>query len=455
VNAIWLLMGLLVLSYIGSFLVGGHALRNYGLPSGAEYVVLGFLLGPSALGLVERSTLATFQPVADVALGWLALVVGLGFGFVGERRVRPSRVAAGVGLSLLAGGAVALPVWLAAGLLAPMLAGRDRLILALGVGAACAETTRHAVTWVMERHRASGPLSSLIADLADSDDFGPILLMGAAFALAPAAALPWHIPIWGWTGVTLALGVALGLIAVVLLGSDFRLIQSWGVLLGTSLLTIGTAARLGMSPLLAAFAMGVTIAGASRLRDEVLAMVAPSERPVLLPMLLLAGAHINPPHLNPLAAPYLLPLAGVAIAARLVAKLVTGLLVRRAYADARGTGAALGLGLLSCGAVSMSVGLAFALRFPGPVGDAALLAAAVATVLGEFAGPAALRAVLRHAGEIAPASEEKRPAPRPAAESPVPPSDPVAEPGTTPVPRPGGEPASSPASRPAPEEGGQ
>ncbi|AKT40258.1 cation:proton antiporter [Chondromyces crocatus] len=433
-NAVWLLMGLLLLSYIGSFLVSGHALRGYGLPSGSEFVVLGFALGPFVLGLVEGPTLSLFEPVTDVALGWLALVVGLGFGFSGERRVGPGRLALGVGLSLGVGGVVAAAVWFAAGVLAKDLEGRDRTVLALGVGAACGETTRHAVAWVVERYRARGRLSSLIDDLADSDDLGPLLIMGVAFALAPAAQGAWAIPVYVWTAITIGVGVALGLIAVVLLGSDFRLIQSWGVLLGTSLLTIGTAARFGLSPLLATFVMGVTIAGGSRHRGEIVAMVAPTERPVLLPVLMLAGAHVRP-----LAAAYLLPLACVALMARVLAKLGAGLVVRQVCGPASSAPPALGLSMLSCGAVAMSMGLAFSLRFPGNVGDAVLLSAAVATVFGEFVGPVSLRSMLRRAGEIAPVSEVP---PRPgrlgrgASTSPVPVGEVprASTPGVTPIP---------------------
>lgn len=395
-NAVWLLMGLLVLSYLGSSLVSGRVLRGIGLPSGAEYVVLGFVLGPSALGLLEPSSLAAFEPVAGVALGWLALVVGLDFGFVGSRRVRPSRMALCVLMSLLTGGAVAAAVWFAAAYGAPSLERGDRALLAAGVGAVSAETTRHAVLWVTQRYSASGKLSDLIADIADCDDLGPLLMMGGAFALVPQATAQWPIPFWGWTVVTALIGVVLGLIAVVLLGSDFRLIQSWGVLLGTSLLTMGTSARVGLSPLFAAFAMGVTIAAISRHRDEIVAMVAPTERPVILPALLLAGAHVNPK-----AAPFLPWIVAIALGARLVGKLATGLVFRVVSPDARETSPWLGLGLLSSGAVAMSVGLAFALRFPGPVGHTVLFAAAAAAVFGELVGPQALRATLRKAGELA------------------------------------------------------
>jgi hypothetical protein len=55
---------------------------------------------------------------------------------------------------------------------------------------------------------------------------------------------------------------------------------------------------------------------------------------------------------------------------------------------------------MSSGALAMSIGLAFALRFPGFVGDTVLVVAAVAATAGEFVGPARLRGALQAAGEI-------------------------------------------------------
>jgi len=62
VNAILLLMGLLVLSYIGSFLVTRRSVGSAGLPSGIEYTALGYLLGPHALGLIGPDDLKAFEP---------------------------------------------------------------------------------------------------------------------------------------------------------------------------------------------------------------------------------------------------------------------------------------------------------------------------------------------------------------------------------------------------------
>jgi hypothetical protein len=49
--------------------------------------------------------------------------------------------------------------------------------------------------------------------------------------------------------------------------------------------------------------------------------------------------------------------------------------------------------------VELSIGLAFALRFPGPIGETVVVSAAAATLLGELVAPAGLRAALRRSGE--------------------------------------------------------
>jgi hypothetical protein len=86
----------------------------------------------------------------------------------------------------------------------------------------------------------------------------------------------------------------------------------------------------------------------------------------------------------------------VALAARILAKLVFG----AAIALPCRASPALGAGLLSSGALSMGIGLAFAIRFPGPVGDSVLATAFVACIVGEIVGPLVLRKVLQGAGEI-------------------------------------------------------
>ena len=399
---------LLVAAYLGTFLFGGRLIRGRGLASGAEFLVLGFLAGPEMLGLVGPELLAAFRPLTLVAIGWVALEVGLEYGFVGQRRIPLGHLALGIlgGLAtaaLVAAALGGLLHWLdpAAG---PFLRSREHLLLAAGAGIALAETTRHVVRWAVERHGAAGPLTGVLLGVTDADDLVPLVGAGLLFALFPAGPAPWVQGPGGWLGVTAVLGAVLGVVGAVLLGRDFRSNTLWGVLFGTSLMAVGMAARLDLAAVAVAFAMGLALTLTSRHRARIREAAASIERPVLLPTLLIAGASID---LS--SHPGLPLLAAAAIGARLTGKWLEGLALLAGSPATRRAGPLLGLGLASSGAVSVTVGLAFALRFPGPIGSTILALAAAAAVAGEFIGPAALRASLRRAGELpepAPAEAE-------------------------------------------------
>ncbi|MFO0568133.1 MAG: potassium transporter Kef [Polyangiaceae bacterium] len=408
-NAILLLVGLLVLAYLGSILVGGRAIRGYGLPSGSEYLILGFVLGPHVLGVVDRAVLGAMEPFLQVGLAWLALVIGVDYGFVGARRVPLSRLILGLCLSLACGLGVAA-AFATYALNFTGLQGRELLIACIGVGAVSCDTTRHAVRWVVERYAARGTLSDLVADIADADDLVPLLSITFAFALAPSPNIQLEVPFWLFAVTTLGTGVLLGALSSALLRVELRTTQTWGILLGAALFGIGTAARLGKSALGLLFALGLTISILGGRRTELRRMLERTEQPVLLPVLVLAGAYVNLEGIpNPVG------LVLVVLASRVATKWVAGAILRLTPSG-RGAGRILGLGLLPSGALTMAFGLAFALRFPGVLGQTVLVVAALVTVFGELVGPTSLRLALARAGEIeAPASSRLRPSSRPPA----------------------------------------
>lgn len=412
-SSILVLVGLLVLAYLGSILVGGRAVRGYGLPSGSEWLLLGFVLGPHALGAVERGTLVALEPVAQVALAWLALVIGVDYGFVGERPIRARRLFAGVILSLGAGVGVAAAFAVYAQTFTS-LRDHDLLITCIGVGAVSCETTRYAVRWVVERYAAAGPLSDLVADVSDADDLIPLVSITLAFALEPTPGLTLTLPFWGVALSTLAAGVLLGALASALLRVELRVTQTWGILLGAALFGLGIATRLGSSALGLSFALGLTVSVLAGRRHELRAMLERTEHPVLLPVLVLAGAFVNfdaPPHLALLIV--------VVLLARTATKWSAGVLLRLSRGG-RKAGPLLGFGLLPSGALTLAFGLAFAFRFPGEVGQTVLVVAAVVTLFGELVGPTALRIALRRAGEVEPPSSSRTgrsPSQRPPAEA--------------------------------------
>jgi hypothetical protein len=143
--------------------------------------------------------------------------------------------------------------------------------------------------------------------------------------------------------------------------------------------------------------------------SELRGMVAATEGPVLLPALLLAGAHLSLPHdMNEGV------LAAVAVGARVVSNLLTGTTLAAARKSTRPATSWLGLGLLSSGTLTMMVGFSILLRFDDAIGRTALLVAAVGTGTGELVGPFALRRALLRAGELTEKGRLSQPATPPA-----------------------------------------
>jgi len=404
VSAVALLLGLLVLSYVASMLVSDRTIRGFGLPSGAEYLLLGFVLGPHALGVLGRSLVSAFEPVLIVGAAWVALVLGVGYSQIGPRRLRLSRALSGIALATLVAAGVAAITFVA------LSQGSDlelaeRLLAAAASGAVSCETTRHAVRWVAERHGSRGELSDMLADLSRSSVLVPAAIFGLVFAVAPGHELG-TTPTVLRVGLTLGLGIVLGLVATLLLGREFRRDESWGILLGTSLLAIGVASRLGLSPIAAAFAMGLTVSTFSPHRADLKAMVAPSERPVTVPVVVLAGAYLDLE-----AAPFLWVLVGTAFTARVVLELLRAGVLALVFPKARAAGPALGLGLVPSSAYTLGCGLLAAIRFPDAVGASVLVLAAVSVLAGELIGPLSLRRALERAGDIVPGRPIERPPP--------------------------------------------
>lgn len=395
-NTVFILIGLLLLSYLGSLLMNHQAGGGAGLPSGVEYAALGFVLGPHLLDLVSARDLTAFEPVVQVAIGWLAFGVGLDFGFAEDRRVRPSSLVLGTLSTLITGTAVGGATWWSLRILPTGLPPTDRLLLAGGLGAACSLTTRFAVRQVTERRWVRDrPLSSRYDEIAHSDGLLPLVAVAMLFAMDAPHVVALSVPLWQWPAITVGLAILLAGGAALLLRDDMAMEDTWGILFGVALLAIGVAACAGASTLATCFFMGLALSLLSGHRRALRALVVPTERPVLLPALLLAGARLD------FRATAALPwIAAAAIGARVTAKIVVGWLLAARLSPGQKGGAFAGLSFASCGALAMCIALAFALRFPGVIGDTVLAVTVLSAVVGEIVGPAQMRRVLLAAGEL-------------------------------------------------------
>lgn len=394
-SEVLLLSVLLAAAYFGNLFVEGRAIRGFGLPSGAEWLVVGVILGPHALGVFQASVIRDLEPLVVVGLGWTALVLGIDYGYVGDRRSSWRGLFLGLALSVLCAAVVAAAAF-AYCTLQLRLAASEALIVAATLALVSSETTRHAVRWISERQGARGPLADILAEVADADGALPLLGLGVLVAISITPGLNANLAL-GWRlGAAVALALILGLIAAALLARSFAFGESWAVLIGVALLGIGISMRLGAAALTVMFISGVVISMLSHRHAELRRLLAPTERPVTLPLLVLGGATLDLRSFSPAV----IGLLGVVLLARVLAKLAGARLIAAFVPAARQSPGATGGALLASGTLSMSIGLYAYLSLEGRHGELALLAASVATAFGELVGPIMLRRALSRAGEI-------------------------------------------------------
>jgi hypothetical protein len=378
-----LLLGLLLLAYLGR--------GRWGSPSGAEAVLLGLLLGPLILGVIESSWLVAFKPMFVVGASWLALIAGLGYG-----RSATQREAGLAFLGALLTGAVAVGVALVVWFLVAQrgLPQVEALSLAAGAGIVSSATTHHGLRWVVVRYNAQGPLTYALIDLTRLSPLWPAVGLALLCAEAPGTEFG-TLPSAARFVLTLLLGAVLGVLAALLLGREFRKDESWGILLGTALLGSGICVRLGLSAVAALFGCGLTIALVSAQRAEIRSLLVPTHRAVLLPVALLAGAS-----LPAMTWQHVALLTAVTLVARLSLDLVRGRIVV-AFAKVKSNVSPwLGAGLFSTGGFTLAAALELNWRLGAELGGLLLWLAAIGNVLGEVLGPPLLRSALQRAGEL-------------------------------------------------------
>jgi len=386
VNSVIAFVALLVLSYFGGLLSSHRISRALGLASGVEYVLLGVVVGPQALGFFRLDMVLGFEPLLLMALGWLAAVLGIQYGHYGGERVPLKVVFMGLSIIALSGAGIFSAVYFGC-VLWLKLPAATALPLALGSAAVASGSAHQAVRWATGGESRANSLSRLLGGIGSVDDLLPFMLLAAFVVIAPveqqAAQPAWVRPLLG-----IGLGVVLGATVAALLGPKLHRSEFWSVLLGAVLLVVGLALQLEIPLLTPVFLLGLTLALLSPHRRVIRQLVIETERPVLVPSLLLIGALVELPQTRSEWC-----VVGIALAARLLLQFTLGATVSLFDRSLRGSGRILGQSLLSIGGASLAIGLTVFFRHPGQIGRVVLFVAVSATLIGELLGGRALRRI--------------------------------------------------------------
>jgi len=351
--------------------------------SGAEFLAIGAVIGPSGLQILDRWTLTNLEPFLILALSWIGLLLGIQLRWRHLIRFpwpyfQVSLVQGAVTLGLCFGALALLfffwtPVVAAA-------ADRWRAALCLGAVAALSSSTEAALH--EPRAAKGGHVAGLLRFVPAIDPLVTLLGLGLLFSFWHSGRQAVGVEFSGfqWLLASVGGGLLLGSLFLLLLASVHQSDEAVLAVLGMAIFSGGLASVFHLSPLVVGLIQGILISNWRRQEDLLLNMLLKLERPLYVALLVLAGAawRFDEP------AGYLL--AVLFIALRVGAKFLgvrTALAVTRLPFHVPGRW---WLGLVPQGAMAIAVAVSYGLIYDDPLGratfSAILLSTVVLTLLG-------------------------------------------------------------------------
>lgn len=386
-----LFVALVVFAFFAAHLINRYVSRIVPV-SGAEYLVIGALIGPQIpLEVLTRDSLAELAPVVSLLLGLSGFLVGL----QATRSARDAR-ATSVGfavatstLLVLAGVFAALYGWLIPPTGAPLVQlwlyevrgyqvefflTRSQVALALVMSAIASVTFSPTLSGLEAERLAKVPAYRL---LRSCSFHGQIIAISAV-----AAVLAWsrsrdetvvHLPAGVWFAGVLLLGCVLGVCFTLFIGREQSTSRIFVATVGTVTFGAGVGAELGVSPIFVNLVAGATVALTSRHRGNLTSELRRLQHPMSALLLVLTGALWVPPER---ALYWLFPL--VYLASRWLSRMTLPALWTRLLTNVDAS--RIGVGLLSQGTLAVAVAVDYALMVPERAG-VVLTTAIVGTLL--------------------------------------------------------------------------
>ncbi len=361
-------------AYFAAHVVFEWLARRFRIVSGAEYLVLGILLGPQVSGFMSANVVQSFAPFMTLALGWTGAALGMNFYL--PRLMR----APGAVYSTAATEAVLTYLFVSAlmllGLSLALGVEYHRVILpALSLGAIATATASSAVVLLGEA--TPHPVVQQLEITALMDGAFSICAFGILLCVVhiDVSIGERNLTATEWAAITLGIGVIGGSLFHLFIGPERDADRLFIAMAGAIILASGAAAYLRLSPLLPSLVIGIILVNTSTNRAELTRLMAAVEKPLYYVLLLFAGAAWQPSdRYNWIIVIVLF------VFVRAAAKLGSARLATRLVGDPALKGAQWGRGLLGQGTIALAIGMSYSLNDTTLVPNI-VFTAAVASVL--------------------------------------------------------------------------
>jgi len=285
--------------------IGGRLFQKIKIPQVVGYIFIGFLLGPSIVGIINSQMLQTLVPFSYFALGLIGFMIG------GElNRQTLKKYGKQFAVILLFEGMFAfILVTLLIGGIGSLFLKDTKMAwsLALLLGAISSATAPAATTDVLWEYKAKGPLTTTVFGIVALDDVLAIILFAVAsslvthlLGLSQGVSLTAFLqPIYEIGGAVFVGGIS-GVILIAIINHYQQKERMLVFLIGMVLFVLGFSVAINVSMLLAAMTLGIIVAnGLSSMSKQVFNIIQDFSPPIFILFFVLVGARLNPQSFTP------------------------------------------------------------------------------------------------------------------------------------------------------------
>jgi hypothetical protein len=379
-------LAVVTVGYILAYLVFDRLRDRFGYVGGAEYVIIGLLLGPRVTGLLGAAQVQDLTPLVSLALGWLGMLLGTYFRLPTMALIRGDhlRVAFAEALTTLG---CALAVLLVVLHYAVGYPWPEATVQGVTLAAVATLSSPAAVDVITRRSGGRSPIFPILQLTARIDAlvavaaFGLILAIFHQGQVSPSVRPPTATE---WAVINLAIGVASGVLFHLFLGPQSNLDEAEGssrlfvALAGAIVVASGASYYLNLSPIFTNLILGFILANSGSAHRDVTRLLLATERPVYLALLIFAGAAWSP------GSRELLFIAPLFVLIRLGSRFVGGWVAGARVAPRELRTPRLGRALLAQGGIAVALAVNYTQVRPDLNPDLILTATLVSVLLFEI-----------------------------------------------------------------------
>jgi hypothetical protein len=355
-------LAVITVGYIFAYLIFDRLRDRYGYVGGAEYVVIGFLLGPRVTGLLDAGQVQDLTPIVSLALGWLGMLLGTYFRLPTMALIEGDYIRVAFAEALATFG-IALGALLALFRYVVEAPWPDAAVLSGTLAAVATLSSPVAVDAVVDRFRVRSRVPPVLQLAARMDALVAVVAFGLVLAIfhqgdvAPGVRPPTATE---WAVINVAVGVASGVLFHLFLGPRGHLDEGrlFVALAGAIVVASGASYYLNLSPIFTNLILGVILVNSGGAHRDVARLLLSTERPVYLALLLFAGAAWSPGSVD------LLFIAPLFVLIRVGARFLGGAIAGTHVAPPELRSAGLGRGLLALGGLGVALAVNYGQVYP-------------------------------------------------------------------------------------------